>query len=183
MGIGLSLVERLVAMHGGTVQAASAGQGQGSEFTIRLPRLPDGPAAESGAAIVAKPTATGVRVLVVDDNRDLADSLSLLLEEIGYRVTTAYDGTTVLDLALADPPQAVLLDLGLPGMDGYAVAGAIRNEARLQNTRVIAMTGYGQPEDHERTRAAGFHAHLVKPVGWDALRDILAELRPGGDGV
>jgi CheY-like chemotaxis protein len=124
-----------------------------------------------------------VCVLVVDDNRDLADSLSLLLEEIGYRVTTAYDGITGLDLALADPPQAVLLDLGLPGMDGYAVAGAIRREARLQNTRLIAMTGYGQPEDRERTRAAGFHAHLVKPVDWSLLRDILAELRPGGDGA
>ena len=183
LGIGLSLVERLVAIHGGTVRAASAGPGQGSEFTIRLPRLHDGPIAERRRTTTVNPTADGMRVLVVDDNRDLADSLALLLEGNGYRVTTAYDGMTAIDRTFAERPQIVLLDLGLPGVDGYTVAGTIRGGAGLEDTRLIAMTGYGQPEDRQRTRAAGFHAHLVKPVDWDVLRGILEGLRTGGDAI
>ncbi len=185
LGIGLSLAQRLVAMHGGTVQAQSAGRGQGSELTIRLPRLPrlpDAPLAEVHAASAANPAAAGVRVLVVDDNRDLADSLALLLESNGYTVVTAYDGEMAVGLALADPPpHAVLLDLGLPGLDGYAVARAIRSRARsdLPAIRLIAMTGYGQPEDRERSRAAGLDAHLVKPVDWEVLRGVLGGLRAG----
>ena len=178
LGIGLSLVKRVVEMHGGTVQAFSDGPGQGSEFVVRLP-----PRADTGhsALTVARATdAAGqapVRLLVVDDNRDAADSLAMLLDGEGCAVTLAYDGETALALALAQQPQLVLLDIGLPGMDGYAVAQAIRHRSAGAPIRLVALTGYGQPTDRKRSQAAGFDAHLVKPVDLQTLRGLLAEVR------
>lgn len=178
LGIGLSLVKRLVDLHGGTVQAFSAGRGRGSEFVVRLPRLPDPPAIEPVAATMAP--ASGFNILVVDDNHDAADSLALLLESDGHRVRTAYDGETGLKMALAEPPRVVLLDLGLPGMDGYAVARALRGSAEMKGSWLVALTGYGQAEDREKTRASGFDRHLVKPVDFNALRGALADYRVRG---
>ena len=177
LGIGLSLVKRLVDMHGGTVDAFSEGPGLGSELVVRLPFLPDMPACDPGNAVEHAPSRGGLRILVVDDNRDSADSLAILLGSDGNRVSTAYDGETALDLAISECPDIVLLDICLPGMDGYAVSEALRQRADLPGLRLIAMTGFGQPEDRERTKAAGFDAHLVKPVDFDALRDLMAEYR------
>ncbi|BBL75970.1 PAS domain-containing hybrid sensor histidine kinase/response regulator [Methylomagnum ishizawai] len=181
LGIGLSLVKRLVDLHGGTVQAFSAGRGRGSEFVVRLPRLPDPPTVESVESVaVAMAPSSGLHILVVDDNRDAADSLALLLESDGHRVRAAYDGEEGLKMALAEPPQVVLLDIGLPGMDGYAVARTLRQSAELKGSWLIALTGYGQAEDREKSRAAGFDRHLVKPVDFEALQGALAEYRVRG---
>jgi CheY-like chemotaxis protein len=180
LGLGLSLVKRLVDMHGGTVEAFSEGPGQGSELVVRLRSLPSLPACDPGTAVAPAPSREGLRLLVVDDNRDAADSLALLLGSDGNRVATAYDGETALDLAISEHPHLVLLDIGLPGMNGYAVAEALRQRVDLPGLRLVAITGYGQPEDRERTKAAGFDAHLVKPVDFEALRVLMAEYRIAG---
>jgi CheY-like chemotaxis protein len=175
LGVGLALVHRLMELHGGTVLASSAGRGQGTEFVIRLPRLPNPPAAAS--VVSAMVPVSGLRILVVDDNRDAVDSLAVLLESDGHTVRRAYDGETALTMALAEPPQVILLDLGLPGMDGYAVARAVRRSTELNGVWLLALTGYGQTNDREKTRAAGFDGHLLKPLAFKALRDALAEYR------
>ncbi len=117
----------------------------------------------------------------MDDNRDAADSLALLLGNEGYEVMTVYDGETALERMLTECPPVVLLDLGLPGMDGYGVARAIRQRAEFQSIRLVALTGYGQPEDREQCKAAGFDAHLVKPVELAVLLEVLAKLKAAGD--
>jgi CheY-like chemotaxis protein len=147
---------------------------------VRLPALSE-PAAEA-APLVAKGRPGQAedgsrRVLVVDDNVDSAESLALLLELYGHDVRLAHDGLTALDEARASAPDVVLLDIGLPKMDGYAVARHLREEPALAHVRLIAMTGYGQEEDRRRAREAGFDHHLVKPVDLDSLRDLLAEGR------
>lgn len=181
LGIGLSLVERLVEMHGGSVEALSPGLGLGAELCVRLPGLP----ATADTAPVAGSTPASVepvptpsrnrRILVVDDNRDAIDSLELLLGGAGYEVLVAYDGETALGLAIAEQPQVVLLDIGLPGMDGYTVARALRQQPGLPPPRIIAVTGYGQPESRARSREAGIDVHLVKPVDFAALLALLAD--------
>jgi len=169
LGIGLALVRKLVEMHGGTVEAHSAGLGQGSEFVLRLPLVPDDgagadPDTDSGAGVLA-----ALRILVVDDNRDAADTLALLLESHGATVQAVYDGEAALAALAHFPADAVLLDLGMPGMDGLEVARQIRLDARLARVRLLALTGWGQQADRERTRAAGFDHHLTKPVDFAAL--------------
>jgi CheY-like chemotaxis protein len=173
LGIGLTLVHRLVGLHGGSVQALSAGSGQGSEFIVRLPlrgQLVDRPAKD----IKAPAPVPIQRVLVVDDNVDAADSLALLLRVIGHETRIAHDGLEALVAARAFLPDVVLLDIGLPGMDGYEVARQLRGEPDLRTALLIAQTGYGQDEDRRRSREAGFDHHLVKPVDPDALRALLA---------
>lgn len=187
LGIGLSLVKRLIDMHGGSVQADSAGLGHGSEFAIRLPGtldLPDSGDAPPSPAHPESPTtpaagARPLRVLVVDDNRDAIDSLKLLLDSEGYEVFTAYDGETALALALTEQPQVVLLDIGLPGMDGYAVARALRQQARQPQLRILAVTGYGQADSRAKSQAVGFDLHLVKPVDFTALLELLVSYQQG----
>jgi PAS domain S-box-containing protein len=172
LGIGLSLVRRLVELHGGRVTAASAGRGRGAEFTVRLPRLADVPADEERAtppAAVAPPLA----VLVVDDNADAVESMAAVLRSAGHRVSTATDGEQAVRRALAERPQAVLLDIGLPRVDGYAACRAMR-AGGLTDTLIVAMTGYGQAEDRRRSHAAGFDAHLVKPVRLAQLQALFA---------
>jgi PAS domain S-box-containing protein len=171
LGIGLSVVQRLVAMHGGSVKAASPGPGQGSTFEIRLPlinskAMSDKPGAEP-------PAGQPLRVLVVDDNQDAADSLAMALRMSGHEVRTLYAAREALDLAREWQPQAMLLDIGLPDMDGYALAQQLRKEPLLQPTWLVAITGYGQPADRERSRMAGFNDHLVKPVDLDRVLDVL----------
>jgi PAS domain S-box-containing protein len=181
LGIGLTLVRRLVELHGGTVQAVSAGPGQGSEFIVRLPGAQKttrpGP---NGFGREERPpgSAPGRRILVVDDNLDVGDSLVLLLRQHGHEVRVANDGPTALALAREERPDVVLLDIGMPGMDGYEVARRLRQEPGLQGVLLVAMTGFGQETDRRHSRAAGFDQHLVKPVEPDDLLRLLAQPRP-----
>ena len=174
LGIGLALVQRLVEMHGGTVAVSSA-LGQGSEFVVRLPVVsPPRPQASSPPAETAQPTAPSLRVLVVDDNVDTVTTLALLVTESGHDVRTAYDGSTVLEAALDYRPNVVLLDIGLPGLNGFEVAKQLRQQPALQNAVLVAMTGYGGESDLQRSFAAGFDHHLVKPGDFGKVLQILA---------
>jgi signal transduction histidine kinase/CheY-like chemotaxis protein len=164
LGIGLALVRNLVQMHGGVASAYSAGEGRGSTFTITLP---DSVVAETEApAMVATaPVAgSGLRVLVVDDNQDAADSLGDLLGALGYSAEVAYDPAQAIALASASMPQVAILDIGLPGMDGFELAGHLRGLPGGPGLKLVALSGYGQENDKTRSREAGFAAHLVKPI-------------------
>lgn len=164
LGLGLTLVKRLVEMHGGTVSAHSDGPGRGSEFVVRLPlsnREPDAPARASRPALAG---ASGSKVLVADDNADAANSLAKLLRAIGCDVRVVHDGPTALTMARDFRPDVALLDIGMPGMNGHEVARRLRAEGGLNATRLIALTGWGQDEDRKLSQAAGFDDHLVKPV-------------------
>ncbi len=193
LGIGLTLVRSLVEMHGGRVTARSEGPGKGSEFTVRLPVLPvpvPAPEPESAFAegTTSNPGASPVdlegdrlprrRILVVDDNRSNATSLGVLLRALGQDVEMAYDGPTALDLIRDHQPDLVLLDIGLPGMDGYEVARRCKGDDELRRILLVAMTGYGKEEDRRRSREAGFSAHLVKPVNLEDLRVLLGQPDP-----
>jgi CheY-like chemotaxis protein len=177
LGIGLTLVKRLVTLHGGTVSARSAGLGRGSEFSIYLPAL-DQPAAasEPGPAVSVMRPHRRTRVLVVDDNRDSADTLAALLEAWGHEVQTCYDGPSVLAAVARFRPNVVLLDIGLPKMNGYEVAAQLRNSGEGRSLILVAFTGYGQEEDRRRVREAGFDHHLVKPLEPAELEKILASV-------
>jgi len=172
LGIGLTLVRRLVEMHGGGVSVHSEGPGRGAEFTVRLPAIE---APESAAAPIAREAMGPSRhILLVEDNVDACDTLRALLEIHGHRVDTANDGATGLALALATRPEVVLLDVGLPGMDGYEVARRIRASPGVRRPVLIAITGYGAPEDRQRALEAGFDAHTTKPVEYSTLASLLA---------
>ncbi len=180
LGIGLTLVKNLVELHRGTVEAKSAGLGRGSEFVVRLPLAKPKTAspASSGPAEHHRVTApSGFRILVVDDNRDAANSLGFLLRLQGHEVRLAYDGPSSLELAKEFRPHMVFLDLGMPLMDGYEVARRIRATPELNGTVLAALTGWGQKEDRQRTAAAGFNHHLVKPPEPKALEALVAELK------
>lgn len=177
LGIGLTLVKRLVEMHGGTVAADSAGQNMGSTFVIRLPTLVDSsqwpkPKAE-GPARMSPPA---LRILVVDDNRDAADSLAMLLRTSGNDIRTAYDGVEAVQVANEFEPEVVLLDIGLPNMDGHEVAQRIRQESWGRRTCLIAVTGWSDEADRARSRAAGFDHHLVKPLDTGHLGQLLGSV-------
>jgi signal transduction histidine kinase len=174
LGIGLALARRLAEMHGGTIGAASDGLGKGAEFTVRLP-LAAAAKAERSTATFDTAALAPKRILVVDDNRDAADSLGVLLKFLGADVKVAHDGREALAAFEAHRPAVVLLDIGMPGMDGYEVARAIRSRAD-GGVPLVALTGWGQEEDRRRVREAGFNHHLVKPAGLDALRALLGSL-------
>lgn len=180
LGIGLALAKRLAQMHGGTVRAESEGLGCGSCFTVRLPLVAEA-AAESPASTRAD-SPLGFeqqRLLVVDDNRDAADSLALVLETLGAQVQVAHDGAAAIDTFERFAPHIVLLDLGMPGMNGFEVARRLRERANGHAVTLVALTGWGQADDRRRTRAAGFDHHLVKPVDMGALQALLGrELTP-----
>ena len=175
LGIGLSLVKQLVELHRGKVSARSDGPGRGSEFEIRLPCLD--PARCNGTERPHEPVVhadgAGRRILVVDDNVDAADSLAVLLRLDGHQVALAYDGPQAIEIAQTERPSVILLDIGLPGMDGYEVCRRLR-EGGFASARVIAMTGYGQDKDRQRAMEAGFDEHTVKPVEFAALKRLLA---------
>jgi CheY-like chemotaxis protein len=179
LGIGLSLVHGLVELHGGDVRAFSAGQGQGSEFVVCLPRLINPKPAPVPTPTHATSTAAlnKLGILVVEDNCDVADSLALLLEMDGHQVRKAYDSKIAIEMVDIQQPDVILLDIGLPGMDGYLLAQALRQNSKLQRTLLIALTGYGQPEDKEKSRAAGFDEHLVKPLDYEILQKLLNDHR------
>ncbi|MBU70466.1 MAG: hybrid sensor histidine kinase/response regulator [Cupriavidus sp.] len=173
LGIGLSLCRSLVEMHGGSIAAASEGAGLGATFTVQLPLAA---ASEAGRQSDETPPSHGRtrRVLLVDDNRDAADSMAMLLEMSGHTVVTAYDGMEALHVAARVRPDIALIDLAMPGMDGFTVIHALRAMPALSDTRYVALTGFGQASDRAQTAAAGFHVHLVKPVEVDLLLKIVA---------
>jgi signal transduction histidine kinase len=182
LGIGLALAQRIVALHGGTLTAASEGPGKGSTFRIELPVVrpvatrADGAtgAARADGGTAATSTARPIRVLVADDNVDAADSLSLLLSRLGHDVTTANDGVEALRLAHETRPDLALLDIGMPGLNGYEVARRIRGEPWGRDVRLVALTGWGQSQDKAEAADAGFDTHLTKPVEMNALRELVA---------
>ncbi|MGK4004433.1 PAS domain S-box protein [Sorangium sp. So ce1036] len=183
LGIGLTLVRRLVEMHGGTVHARSEGSGKGSEFSVWLPPaavLDDARGAAGPSAAAPAPgrpaAASARRILVVDDNADAAESLVMLLEALGHEVRMARDGHEALETVAAFQPELVLLDIGLPGMDGYEVARRLRACPGLAGARLVALTGYGQDEDRRRSREAGFDHHLVKPISQKVLLPLIGSL-------
>ena len=173
LGIGLTLAKRLVELQGGSVTAHSEGDNQGTEITVRLPFC-DAPeqGSEAGPETDVVPRERA-RVLVVDDNRDAADSLADLLDLLGHEAKVAYDGPAALELARELQPTLVLLDIGLPGMNGYEVARALRSEPHGQGITIVALSGYGRASDKELSRQAGFDDHLVKPVAIEALHGLL----------
>ncbi len=175
LGLGLSVVKHLVELHGGSVSVSSEGPGRGSEFLVRLPLLAEG-APPPEPPVAATPKSTARRVLIVEDNADVRDGLRMLLETWGHAVEEAADGGEGLELARLDRPDVALVDVGLPVLDGYAVARAIRGDPQVAGIVLVAVTGYGQPADMERARAAGFDAVLVKPIDPDALVRALARV-------
>ncbi len=177
LGIGLTLVKNLVAMHNGTVTARSEGLGTGSEFVVRLPLAANSiRRVENTARPPFETAGAGFRLLIVDDNEDAANSLAVLLRLRGHSVRVAHGGPDAIFAAMEFRPAAILLDLGMPGMDGYEVAKRIRQQPELSGVIIAALTGWGQEEDRRRTKAAGFNYHLVKPLAPKALDELLANL-------
>jgi CheY-like chemotaxis protein len=175
LGIGLSLSKALIELHGGTLEARSAGSGNGSEFIVRIalagpatqtaPPTPAPPAGDASADSTARP----VRVFIADDNRDACDSLEMLLSLEHHEVRTAYDGERAFERIAAFLPQIALLDIGMPGMNGYELAAKIREQPWGAGIHLVALTGWGQETDRQRALDAGFDAHLVKPVDFPEL--------------
>jgi two-component system CheB/CheR fusion protein len=177
LGVGLTLVRKLIELHDGTVAAVSAGKGHGSEFSVRLPLLAT-EVKPAAPAPPAEPAAPGParRILVVDDNRDAATSLATLLGLLGNETRLAHDGPAALETAHLFRPEVVFLDIGLPGMDGYEVARQLRARPELSGVVLAALTGWGQEEDRRRALEAGFHHHLTKPADPAVLQQLLASL-------
>jgi len=184
LGIGLTLVKSLVELHGGTVEARSAGLGQGSEIVVHLPLssytvLESEPSGLVRTAVDRdSATSPGRRVLVVDDNVDTAESMVLLLRMRGHEVQVAFSGPMALEVASAFEPEVVLLDIGLPGLDGYEVARSLRQQDRTAKAKLVALTGYGQEEDRRLAREAGFDHHLTKPVDPVVIYELLESQKP-----
>jgi len=179
LGVGLTLVKTLTEMHGGTVEVHSAGVGHGSEFVVRLPL-----AAATGMAVAPTPAqsvpTTPLRILIVDDNHDSADMLAMLLQFAGHETFAAHDGSAAVEAAATLDPDVIVLDIGLPILNGYEAARRIRKQAgQHRRPLLIALTGWGQDEDCRRSAEAGFDAHLVKPVDDAVLGRLLAELSAG----
>jgi CheY-like chemotaxis protein len=174
LGIGLTIVKTLAELHHGSVEALSAGEGQGTEIVLRIPAL-----SSTDSAIEVRNTklplgsSKGRRVLVIEDNREAADILAIYLRSHGHTVYVAYDGGTGLEVARREHPEVVICDIGLPVMDGYTVAQAMRDEPTLANCLLIAVTGYGESRDKERGHEAGFGHYLVKPADPDEIARIL----------
>lgn len=180
LGLGLALVERLTAMHGGSVEAASEGEGRGSEFRLRFPRMPaPAPDAEPAAA---SGRASGMRVLLVDDHDDARATTRMLLEISGHEVVEAADGLAAVERAGDSAPDVAIVDIGLPGIDGYEVARRIRANPSTSALPLVALTGYGQDDDRRRALAAGFDDHLVKPVDPESLVRAITRVRAAREG-
>jgi CheY-like chemotaxis protein/two-component sensor histidine kinase len=174
LGVGLSLVDRLVKLHGGSVAAVSAGLGAGSEFTIRLPGADRSRKAADKAATASSHRTSRCRVLVVDDNVDSVDSLAMLLRMMGHQVEAANDGEAALNIAAKFHADVGILDIGLPKMSGYDLAQRMRQQPWGKDMVLVALTGWGQSEHRQRSAASGFDHHLTKPVDLEALQQILA---------
>jgi CheY-like chemotaxis protein len=178
LGIGLSLVQSLVSLHGGSVSATSAGAGQGSTFTVRLPLAQEADVQMALPGAAPEEPAQRLRVLVVDDNHDAAESLGMLLELVGHAAHIAHDGRQALQLAREVRPDVVFLDIGLPDVSGYEVARQLRALPAFEQTMLVALTGWGTEDDRNRTRAAGFDRHLTKPAEMSAVEELLRAAAP-----
>jgi two-component system CheB/CheR fusion protein len=178
LGIGLTVVKRLVELHGGRVEAHSEGLGRGAEFVVRLPAALAMRDDAVQTTATDGPRRTCARVLLVEDNPDTAEGMRMLLDLLGHRVRAAQDGPSALEAARAIVPDVMLVDIGLPGMDGYEVARRVRADPALRHVILVALTGYGREEDRQRALSAGFNHHLVKPVNPDALQGLVAQLSP-----
>jgi signal transduction histidine kinase/ActR/RegA family two-component response regulator len=172
LGLGLTLVRRLSEMHAGTVEATSNGPGQGSAFTVRIPRI-EKVLESTTSRITPVRSKRGRRILIVEDNTDAREALREALEMSGHEIFEADSGASGVESALANRPDTALIDIGLPGFDGYEVARRIRSSSESQGMILIALTGYGSPEDRRRAEQAGFDTHLVKPLNFDQLDDLL----------
>ena len=181
LGIGLTLVKRLAEMHGGSIEARSAGEGQGSEFIVRLPVLSK-PSVAAQQTPAAEPSPER-RILIVDDNRDAADSLAMLLEITGNKTYMAHDGVEAVEAIEEHRPEVVLLDIGLPRLTGHEVCRRVRQKPWGKDIVMIALTGWGQEDDRRRSEEAGFNGHLVKPVDYDKLLELLSSLTNGAERV
>jgi CheY-like chemotaxis protein len=186
LGIGLTLAKRLVELHGGVIEARSEGRDRGSEFTVILPLAPalefaaSGPSAAAENGVAEAFAAVRQRILVVDDNRDSAESLARLLSLLGQEVETAQDGLAALETMPRFKPDVLLLDLGMPRLDGYETARRVRGMEEGRRVFLVALTGWGQQEDRRRSHEAGFDEHLTKPVELGALQQLLVRARAGG---
>jgi CheY-like chemotaxis protein len=178
LGIGLTIVKQLVAMHGGTVAVRSAGLRLGSEFTVSLPLDRAAPQESTPVAAAATKPLDGRHILVVDDNKDSALSLSMLLELEGHQTFVVHDGLEAIDAAERHRPDLVLLDIGLPRMNGHEVCRRLRERPWGRDLIVVALTGWGQSEDRRKSQDAGFDGHLVKPVRYETLAELLGSLKP-----
>jgi CheY-like chemotaxis protein/two-component sensor histidine kinase len=176
LGIGLALVRRLVALHDGSVACSSEGPGRGSEFVVRLPVLAEPSPLDDARPAAAPSAGPGRRILVVDDNRDSADSLAMMLELLGHATQAAYDGRDAVETFGTFEPEVVLLDIGMPRLTGLEAAREIRRRPRGPEVVLIAMTGWGQGEDRRKAREAGFDHYLIKPVHPEELQSLLARL-------
>jgi CheY-like chemotaxis protein len=178
LGIGLALVRQVVTLHGGHVAAFSRGPSHGSEFVVRLPALAEErtPLAEDVAAQVVG--SRRMRVLVVDDQPDMAECVALLVEALGHQARAVYDGATAIAVSRSEAPDVMFVDIGMPGINGYDVARQIRRRPDLSHVRLVALTGYGRDEDRSRALEAGFDLHLTKPVADSTLRSVLSDLSP-----
>ena len=176
LGIGLTVARRLVELHGGRIEARSEGRGKGAEFVVTLPALPAITEEERRVGPAEPVPQRTARVLLVEDNPDAAESLTILLELLGHHVRAVYDGIAALDAARASTPDVMVVDIGLPGMDGYEVARRVRRDPALTQVVLVALTGYGREEDKREAMAAGFDHHLVKPVNPDTLHSLVARL-------
>jgi CheY-like chemotaxis protein len=174
LGIGLTLVRRIVELHGGTVTAASAGQGHGSEFIVRLPRDESKAGSDAARGAAAPPeSARRLRILVADDNRDAAHTLAMLLSLEGHEVRAVHDGVEALATGDEFAPQLVLLDIGMPLLDGYETARQIQERPWGKHAHLVALTGWGQEADRRKAMQAGFQDHLVKPAEPEALKAVI----------
>ncbi len=179
LGIGLALVRNVVELHGGCVQASSAGLGRGTELVVRLPllknKMPERDGAVEDGRLLAE-CAPPRRILLVDDNKDATDSMAMLLRLAGHEVRTAYDGETALELARIEAPEVVFCDISMPGMGGLEVAHHLREDLDLQGAVLVALSGYSGDEDRRSSQEAGFNSHLTKPVQLDGLKALLANV-------
>jgi signal transduction histidine kinase len=177
LGVGLTLVKSLVEMHGGRIEAASEGIGKGSEFSVILPVVAGPPvAAETPKSGAATPAPAGLRIMIVEDNEALAQTTGWMVEMLGHEYKLAHNGPDAIALAQTYVPDVVLMDIGLPGMNGYDLCALLKKEPRLRKAVFIAQTGWGQDEHRQRAREAGFEHHLVKPVYLELLQDLLGEI-------
>jgi CheY-like chemotaxis protein len=180
LGLGLTLVRRVLALHGGRIEAVSAGLGKGSEFIVRLQLLPEQANSVAAALPATKPAVSPgrkQRLLIVDDNADALYSLGLLARAWGHEVAVARNGREALEMAASFKPETALVDIGLPGMDGYELARLLRKDPAHQNLQLVALTGYGRPEDRTTAQAAGFDLYLIKPAKVAELKRLLASER------